>query len=1102
MNKIPYVLQIQVIRDGVVKVSDEYPVMKAELTFGRQAENDVVLDDAKVSGQHARLSFASGTPQVVDLGSRNGTFINGQPVTPRAPTPFRLGDVLTIGSFSLCVRAVTADAPAPPAIGQRVTISAQPRPGVIVQYEHKLAKHPLEQAGLTIGRAPDNAVVIDNSRISGRHARVEATGAGARIVDLGSSNGIFYQGQRVQSHTLRDGDVVHLGKFAAVQFRAQIGLLPVQARVESRPVARPAPRPTPRPAQSLNLQGRDVIKIGRAQDNDIVLDNPQVSRYHAMLERMGSRYRLSDLKSSNGVFLNGQRIEKGAWPSEGDEIHIGPYELLFAQDGIRQLTDSGLRLDVFGLQKWVRDDLNLLQEIYLSIYPQEFVALVGLSGAGKSTLMDAINGFRPATHGVVLVNGDNLYENFDMYRNDMGYVPQRDIVHRELSIYDALDYAAQLRMPADTLPQERHQRVMEVIAELDLTERKDVPVHRLSGGQQKRVSIGVELLTKPRLFFLDEPTSGLDPGTEYKMMRLLRGLADQGRTIMLITHATKNVMLCDKVIIVIFGGYLAYYGSPEDALTFFDRYRTPEERRLKDMEFDDVYTILEDPERGNTHFWAEEYKKSRQYKENIVDRLNEVGQPAPEATTTLHTAQAARPGANTKRVSSLRQLKILISRNLKIIFQDKKALAMMALMPVILGLMDLIWGPNLFDAVDGNPTRAVSMLFVASVVTMLIGSLSSVYEIVKEIEIYKRERAINLKILPYVLSKVAVGILIAMYQAGVLLVFKMILVMRPGTIPAGNTAYIPLYITLFLGALVGYLIGLAISASVPKPEQAMLVLIIVVVAQIVFSGSLLPLKETPGHQVISPVISNRWVIDGLINLTGIGDPLIEDDCWGERAKETENGVLGWNVILNQPDEEKLMRGCRCMGSNIFAHCDTFPGILNPDFYTEDAQVALVRAEPAQPPTPTPYPSPTPLPTPMPLPTATPDMENPPTTMQQCQDQAQQQCDEYIDDLIDQQEEYQDERQTQMETYQDERQAQMEGYQDSLTNPGGWSDEKQSWAEDRQRAISSAEGVLKNMFESYDYAFTGTVYSRWLWVGVLGLGFLVLIMIFQKRKDTV
>jgi ABC transport system ATP-binding/permease protein len=1100
MSNFHYVLKAQTAGGG-----DEHPVMKRELTLGRRLENDVVLDDPKVSGSHAKLIFASETPMVVDLGSRNGTLLNGQPLPPNTPTPFQLGDAITVGRFSLSVRAATADAPAPPPVSQQIRISASPQPGIAVQHEHRLVKYPLEQASLTIGRAPDNAVAIQDSRISGRHARLERIGDEVRIVDLGSSNGVFYQGRRVASQTLQDGDVVYLSQSVRVQFRRHIGFQPAKAAPKKRQATQPAPMPT----KSLDLRGQDVIKIGRAKDNDIVLDHPQVSRYHAMLERMGGRYRLSDLKSANGVFLNGERVEKESWPSEGDEIRVGPYRIAFAEDGIQQLTDQGLRLDVFGLQKWVRPDLNLLQEIYLSIYPQEFVALVGLSGAGKSTLMDAINGFRPATHGVVLVNGDNLYDNFDMYRNDMGYVPQRDIVHKELTIYDALDYAAQLRMPADTSAEERHRRVMEVIDELDLTARKDVPVHQLSGGQQKRVSIGVELLTKPRLFFLDEPTSGLDPGTEYKMMRLLRNLADQGRTIMLITHATKNVMLCDKVIIVVFGGYLAYYGPPEEALTYFDRYRTDEERRIKDMEFDDVYTILEDPERGNAQYWAEEYKKSRQYKEDVVDRLRETQQPAEETTSKMHASRAAMPGASAKRVSALRQWTILTARSFKIVIQDKKALAMMALMPIVLGVMDLIWGLDLFDPVDGDPSRAVMMLFVSAIVTMLAGSLSSVYEIVKEIEIYKRERAINLKILPYVMSKVTVGVMLSIYQAGVLLFFKILLVMRPGAIPSGDAAYIPFYLTLFAGALAGYLIGLAISASVPKPEQAMLVLIIVVVAQLIFSGALLPLKETPGHQIVSPLMSNRWVVDGLINLTGLGDLLVEDDCWDERDKDRADGRAGWNDILNESNDEKLARDCACMGSNIFDRCDTFPGILDPDFYTDDARVALSQDEPEQPPTPTPLPSPIPSPTPAPPPTATPEEVSPPGTLQECyasleecQEKGQEQCSDYVDELEEQQEEYTDAREKQMEDYQDERQEQMEDYQDTLTSDDGWAGAKQTWAEDRQKAISSAEGVLKNMFESYDYAFQGEIYSRWAWVAGISLGLLALIMFFQKRKDVV
>ncbi len=1092
-NAFPYILQI---RMGT-GVPDEHPLWQGELTLGRARDNDVILDDPKVSRHHLKLIVTPQMLLALDLGSHNGVQLNGQPLSPRAPTPFQPGDVLTAGAFAISLRPVSAQASAPALPAERLMFSTQP--GLTLSAPQQFSKQLLDQPSLTIGRALDNELIVNYGRISAHHARIEQTPNGYMLTDLNSSNGSFYNGQRVASRLLADGDVIYLGgQDVAVQFRAYLGLMPAPA----------APAATVQPVKPLDLRGKDLMKIGRASDNDVVLDHPQISRYHAQLERLGGRYRLTDLKSANGVFLNGKKVEKEAWPAEGDELRLGPYRLVFAEDGIQQLADEGVRLDVFGLQKWVRPDLNLLQDLYLSIYSQEFVALVGMSGAGKSTFMDAVNGFRPGTHGTVLVNGDNLYENFDMYRNDMGYVPQRDIVHKELTVHDALDYAAQLRMPADTSPAERERRVQEVMQDLGLDERQDVQISKISGGQLKRVSIGVELITQPRLFFLDEPTSGLDPGTEYTMMRLLRHLADQGRTIMLITHATKNMMLCDKVIILVRGGYLAYYGPPEEALTYFDRYRTDEERRVKAMEFDDIYNILEDKARGKPEQWAERYKAAEPYRKYVVERL-QATQPPTEPAAPARPSQAALPGASVKRVSALRQLRILASRNLKIITQDKRGLLMMALMPVILGAMDLIWGLKLFDPVDGNPTRAVMMLFVTAVITMMAGALSSIYEIVKEADIYKRERAINLKLWPYVLSKVWVGILLALYQTTVLMLFKVLFVVRPGSLPAGDAAYLPFYVTVFLGILAGYMTGLAISASVPKAEQAMLILIIVVIAEIVFSGALLPLPDTPGHQIISPLLSNRWTVEAFINLTGIGDLLVADPCWGDREKE---GAAGWNALLDASDAEKRAEGCTCMGSRSFETCAAFPGILNPDFYTADAQGALAEVEPARPERPTPYPQPTALPSPTPKPTATPASNAPPSDYPQCvamldesQETARTRCEEQIDAIQEQQEDYSDQRQTQLDEYTEQRNDQGDEYEAMMTGAdgaGGWAQAKQDWTQNRQKAISSAEGLLKNIFESYGYAFQGDVYIRWAWIGGLSAALFGLIIIFQKRKDAV
>lgn len=280
---------------------------------------------------------------------------------------------------------------------------------------------------------------------------------------------------------------------------------------------------------------------------------------------------IADLGSTNGTFINGKQIADARVLRPGDTIRVGPCRLVFNFDEtiVRHDEEGNLRLDAVNLKKIVGKGTTVLNDISLSILPKEFVVIAGVSGGGKSTLLDALNGFRPATSGTVLVNGSDLYQNFNAYRTELGYVPQKDIVHVELTVGQALSYAAQLRMPADTTLAERNTRVQEVLEDLGLSHRRDVPVKNLSGGQLKRVSIGVELLTKPSLFFLDEATSGLDPGTEADIMRLLRKLSDQGRTVLLITHATENVMLCDLVVFLAAGGRVAYFGPPAEAPEYF-----------------------------------------------------------------------------------------------------------------------------------------------------------------------------------------------------------------------------------------------------------------------------------------------------------------------------------------------------------------------------------------------------------------------------------------------------------------------------------------------------------------------------------------------------
>src|SRR5574341_395004 len=478
----------------------------------------------------------------------------------------------------------------------------------------------LSEGEIVVGRAPDCGLALDRLEVSRRHASLEIDNGNVWLTDLGSSNGT-----QIGERPLPPRERTALGvgqRFTIGPYHLEIekvsqmpSMIPPSGSAEPGPHELGGTMIDVGVAQQLqvgvlHLADFEAVTIGRAPDNNLVLDHPVVSRYHAVIERMGTRFRLRDLRSSNGVFVNGQRVARDVWLKEQDEIRIGPHVFTMSGGSLQQQAETGLGIEACTLRKRVGRGTVILHDVSMTVRPQELVALVGMSGAGKTTLLNALSGYRPAKPGEVVVAGMDLYRHYDLFRNEIGYVPQKDIVHMELTPQAALEYAAQLRMPPDTTPAERKRRVAEVLADLDLTERRHVPIHRLSGGQLKRVSIGVELLTKPRLFFLDEPTSGLDPGTEYDMMKLLRRLADQGRTVVLVTHATKNVMLCDKVVFMARGGYLAYFGPPEQALGYFDGYRTPRERREKEMEFDDIYRILDDETRGTPEEWSERFKAS------------------------------------------------------------------------------------------------------------------------------------------------------------------------------------------------------------------------------------------------------------------------------------------------------------------------------------------------------------------------------------------------------------------------------------------------------------------------------------------------------------
>lgn len=1082
----------------------EVSLSAPEFFIGREAGVDLLIASPSVSRRHLRIFQQGGQYLVEDLGSSNGTFLNNQRVS--FPTPIHSGDILHLGR---AIRLKVVGLPAAPAAGATVADLALPdQPQILpdgAQHTHVVAPkdmpvttvvkadaalpqdhrppqllvtvagespqtYTLQGERITLGRLSDNDIVLSSRIVSGRHAVIERLGSGYQIRVLPeAANPVLFAGAPLQeARRLSDGDTLRIGSLDPGLMVTLVYLAPGEAGHSAQ-------------AQPIEFGEKNRLQIGRDPSNDVVLAAPTVSRYHALVERIGQRYRLRDLNSSNGTFVNDQRIETEAWLQAGDTIRVGPQRFVLGQDQLAQIQEtSGMRVEILGLNKWVRKDLNLLKDISLLFQPKEFIVVVGQSGGGKSTLLDAVAGFRPATHGRVLVNDIDIYRNFDAIRNEIGFVPQKDIIHMELTVYQALDYAAKLRMPADTSSQERHQRILEVLQDLDLVHRKDVQISGLSGGQQKRVSIGVELLTKPGLFFLDEPTSGLDPGTETALMHLMRRLADQGRTIVLITHATKNVMLADKVVFLARGGYVAWFGPPDQALQYFDQFRSERDRRARPMEFDEIYAILDDASRGKAEDWAERYHQHRAYQEHIVQPLQALGRSvsgaAPVASPLAAPAGAARAPAKKRsrnKVSGLRQFGILSGRNIKILTRDRASLILMLVSAPLVAMLDVmlavVLGRDLFSFYDGDAANAIVSIFQPIIFAIMIGGLSQMREFVKESEIFKRERLVNLKVLPYVMSKIWVAALLALYQAAAYTIIHYLAFKMPG----GFQELVLFYITLVLGTLAGMMIGLLASAVAPNANSAPLIVILLIIPQVVVGGALIPMPPE-----ISAVTSSRWSFEAIIGITGMGSDVAADVCWTGLSKDQRE-----ELTLQEKDE----LGCRCMGLNALRQTScNFPGLG--EFYDP----AIDQPEPVEPAS-------------IGDPPAEPEM--PPAPAQPTDPSDQVAMAIYLQELQD--------YQKQTEAIRDAYRAEIDAYQAKADQYAedmkAYQEAKATWEIDRNAAVGKAEGVIQNFYDNFGWAFvdknnSDAYWSRittvWAMQALIIVIFFALTLIFIYRKDRV
>ena len=441
------------------------------------------------------------------------------------------------------------------------------------------------------GRDAFNDIVLTSNLISSLHGRFVYWNGNWYIEDraaydkVGSTNGLTYNNAAIISRAIFNGDFIRIDHPSKTVCD---GVLFVFSSSDSEDGW-----------QSVSMWGKSQLVIGRDTACDVVLPHISVSKYHAVITYEADGYYISDYGSTNGVIVNNTAVSGKVRLKEKDVIVITNSKLIFASGTVFYFCHkkgvSVDALDVVITRGRGRKTFVTCNHVSVDIRPGELVAVVGGSGAGKSTVLNAMCGYLEPTQGDVYINGVELYRNFDMIKKLIGYVPQSDIVYDNLTLYDMLRYTAKLRLPKDTLPEEREYAINRAIETVELTEKRDSFIKSLSGGQRKRASIAVELLSDPNLLFLDEPASGLDPGTERHLMNSLRAMADGGKTVVLVTHSTLQLQMCDKIVFMGKGGNLCFYGSYDEALKFFNA-----------SDIVDIYSTITDyPE-----YWRDEYEKT------------------------------------------------------------------------------------------------------------------------------------------------------------------------------------------------------------------------------------------------------------------------------------------------------------------------------------------------------------------------------------------------------------------------------------------------------------------------------------------------------------
>lgn len=751
-----------------------------------------------------------------------------------------------------------------------------------------------------VGSADQCDVRIPIPVVGQRHLVIAPGGAGWTVTDVGSPTGTLLRSAALQPGVpaaLSPGDVLTLGGPGGVPLQVSAAQRPAGAptpphvptpavapqeipgfssetirqvartrsegvvvRISAVSLVYHVPRQPVQPAPGFLLVDPDdifdtkgvgkTLTVGRTAEADVVITDRTVANRHATITRTNSGFKVHDYGSANGTYVNGLRISDREVKT-GDMVSFGKIFFEVVAQGLRVWSPTASQV----LPALVARDVTfsvpdrnspgnrkrLLAGIDFEVPDRSVVAVVGPSGAGKSTFIRTVLGRAKPDTGFVTYDGLDVNAYHEALQDDIGYVPQDDLVHGDLTARQVLQYAAKLRFSKDVDAAGRAHAVDWAMAMLGIREHGDTQVKRMSGGQRKRVSTAIELLTRPSLLVLDEPTSGLDPALDRQVMALLKDIAhgtpanNDGRIAVVVTHSIANLDMADYVLLLAPGGIQAFFGRPQEVLDHFQEFR------------------------NSPNPWAEIFSWVSANPVEAGDRFRQMGPKGRRRIQAPAPPNQGHAPILQIRTGGVRDLFTLSGRALRIMFTDLKFVAVTLGLPIGIGAMTaMIKGDRgLLGSVDGYYiAEPIQILAIVLMAALLMGIVPSTKELVAERAIFRREALTGTGVGAYLGSKILVQTIVLAFQSALLTAVVLLINPHPNW-GVGAPYWIELWFAILLIALAGSAVGYIISATAKSLSGSLTSMIMALVALVVLSGSILSLGSGLAGS-ISYASPSRW----------------------------------------------------------------------------------------------------------------------------------------------------------------------------------------------------------------------------------------------------